>query len=86
MRFDRLGYYDMLWSSTLATCALLSSLCAQVVKVAPKKLTSKELEEKERAAQEELQRMDTDARLQVCCTGAFLFWIKLCKLQAQSYM
>jgi hypothetical protein len=39
--------------------------CVQVVKVVPKQPTAKELEEKERAAQEELQRMDTDARLQV---------------------
>lgn len=28
-------------------------------------MTAKELEDKERAEQEELQRMDTDARLQV---------------------
>lgn len=37
----------------------------QVVKVVPKELTAKQQEEKERAAAEELQRMDTDGRLQV---------------------
>jgi len=41
----------------------------QVIKVLPeKKLTPKELEAKEKERQEELQRMDTDARLQVCST------------------
>jgi hypothetical protein len=33
--------------------------------VVPKRLTAKEEEAKARAAEEELQRMDTDARLQV---------------------
>lgn len=40
-------------------------VCVQVVKVVTKQPTAKELSEKERAAQEELQRMDTDARLEV---------------------
>lgn len=47
----------------LCLCRVL--VCVQVVKVVPQEPTAKELAEKERAAQEELQRMDTDARLQV---------------------
>lgn len=50
--------------------------CVQVVKVVPKKLSTKEQEEKERAAQEELQRMDTDQRLQVSHAAKGLFRVQ----------